>query len=62
MQHSTRPFLLETEEPMPEPSVPEMPSLEHVPQRRTAWARGVPVALTGAIFLSLFWRIPFGAF
>jgi len=47
---------------MSEPSVPEPPSLEDVPQRRTAWARGVPVALTVAIFLILFWRIPFGAF
>jgi hypothetical protein len=47
---------------MHEPSVPESPSLEHTPQRRTAWARGVPVALTVAIFLIIFWRIPFGAF
>jgi hypothetical protein len=47
---------------MSEPSVPEPPSLEDVPQRRTAWARGVPAALTVAIFLILFWRIPFGAF
>ena len=47
---------------MPEPSVPESPSLEDVSRRRTAWARGVPVALTVAIFLIIFWRIPFGAF
>src|SRR5262245_30886648 len=47
---------------MHEPSVPEPPSLEHVPQRHTAWARGVPVALTVVIFLIIFWRIPFGAF
>ena len=47
---------------MHEPSGPEPPSLEHVPQRHSAWARGVPVALTVAIFLIIFWRIPFGAF
>jgi len=47
---------------MPEPSVPEPPSLEHVPQRRTAWARGVPIALTVMIFLIIFWRIPFNTF
>jgi len=47
---------------MHEPSVPESPSLEHTPQRRTAWTRGVPVALTVAIFLIIFWRIPFAAF
>jgi Lysylphosphatidylglycerol synthase TM region len=47
---------------MSEPSMPEPPSLENVPQRRTAWARGVPVVLTVAIFLIIFWRIPFGAF
>jgi Lysylphosphatidylglycerol synthase TM region len=47
---------------MPEPSVPEPPSLEHVPRRHTAWARGVPIALTVVIFLIIFWRIPFGAF
>src|SRR5689334_8627860 len=47
---------------MPEPSVPEPPSLENVPQRHSAWARGVPVALTVAIFLMIFWRIPFSAF
>ena len=47
---------------MCEPSVPEPASLEDVSQRRTAWARGVPVALTVVIFLLIFWRIPFGAF
>src|SRR5262245_64473775 len=47
---------------MHEPSVPEPPSLENVPQRHSAWARGVPVALTVVIFLIIFWRIPFGAF
>jgi hypothetical protein len=47
---------------MHEPSVPELPSLEHTPQRRTAWTRGVPAALTVAIFLIIFWRIPFAAF
>ena len=47
---------------MSEPSVPEPPSLEDVSHRRAAWARGVPVALTVAIFLLIFWRIPFGAF
>ncbi len=47
---------------MYEPSVPEPPSLEDVSHRRAAWARGVPVALTVAIFLLIFWRIPFGAF
>ena len=47
---------------MSEPSVPEPSSLEHVPQRHTAWARGVPVALTVVIFLIIFWRIPFSAF
>ena len=47
---------------MSEPGVPEPPSLEDISHRRTAWARGVPVALTVAIFLIIFWRIPFGAF
>ena len=47
---------------MPEPGVPESPSLEDVSRRRPAWVRGVPVALTVAIFLIIFWRIPFGAF
>src|SRR5712691_8006367 len=47
---------------MYEPGVPEPPSLEDVSRRRTAWARYVPVALTVAIFLVIFWRIPFGAF
>ena len=47
---------------MSEPSVPESPSLEDVSHRRTAWARGVPVVLTVAIFFLIFWRIPFGAF
>src|SRR5262245_33449626 len=47
---------------MPEPSVPEPPSLEHLPQRHTAWARAVPVALTVSIFLIIFWRIPFSTF
>jgi len=45
-----------------EPRVPEPPSLEEVSPRRTTWARGVPVALTVAIFLLIFWRIPFEAF
>src|SRR6266540_1051472 len=62
MQRSTKPSSLWTEEPMYEPSVPEPPSLEDVSHRRAAWARGVPVALTVAIFLLIFWRIPFGAF
>jgi lysylphosphatidylglycerol synthase-like protein len=47
---------------MHEPNAPESPSLEQTPQRRTAWTRGVPVALTVVIFLIIFWRIPFGAF
>src|SRR5215470_7684546 len=47
---------------MSEPSVPDPPSLEDVSRRRTAWARGVPVALTVVIFFLIFWRIPFGAF
>src|SRR5437870_2737821 len=47
---------------MPEPSVPEPPSLKNVPPQHTAWARSVPVALTVAIFLIIFWRIPFGTF
>src|SRR5215510_6658486 len=47
---------------MPEPSVPEPPSLEDVSRRRITWARGVPVALTVVVFLLIFWRIPFGAF
>ena len=47
---------------MSEPSMPELPSLEDVSHRRTAWGRGVPVALTVVIFLLIFWRIPFGAF
>ena len=46
---------------MSEPSVPKPASLEDVSRRRTAWARGVPVALTMVIFLLIFWRIPFGA-
>ena len=47
---------------MSEPSVPDPPLLEDVSRRRTAWARGVPVALTVVIFFLIFWRIPFGAF
>jgi len=47
---------------MCEPGVPEPASLETVARRRTAWARGAPVALTVVIFLLIFWRIPFGAF
>jgi hypothetical protein len=47
---------------MREPSVPKPASLEDVSRRHTAWARGVPVALTVVIFLLIFWRIPFGAF
>src|SRR5262245_58975876 len=47
---------------MSEPSVPEPPALENVPHRRTVWARAVPATLTVAIFLIIFWRIPFGAF
>src|SRR5215475_14475555 len=47
---------------MSEPRVPESPSLEDISRQRTAWARGVPVALTVVIFLIIFWRIPFGAF
>jgi len=47
---------------MCEPRVPEPPALQAVTRRRTAWARGVPVVLTVAIFLLIFWRIPFGAF
>ena len=47
---------------MREPSVPMPASRADVSRRRTAWARGVPVALTVVIFLLIFWRIPFGAF
>jgi hypothetical protein len=47
---------------MSEPSIPKPAPLEDVSRRRTAWARGVPVALTVAIFLLIFWRIPVGAF
>ncbi len=47
---------------MYEPGVPESPSLADSSRRRTAWTRAVPVALTVAIFLFIFWRIPFGAF
>jgi hypothetical protein len=47
---------------MCEPHIPEPPTLQAVARRRTAWARGVPVVLTVAIFLLIFWRIPFGAF
>jgi Lysylphosphatidylglycerol synthase TM region len=47
---------------MSESSLPKPASLEDVSRRRTAWARGVPVALTVVIFLLIFWRIPFGTF
>jgi lysylphosphatidylglycerol synthase-like protein len=47
---------------MREPSVPQPASLDGVSRRRTAWARGVPIVLTVAIFLLIFWRIPFGTF
>src|SRR5438309_5109853 len=47
---------------MHEPGAPESPSLEDASRRHTAWARGVPVVLTVAIFLIIFWRIPFSAF
>src|SRR5262247_1478869 len=62
MRSSTMPSLPSIEESMSEPSVPQPASLEEVSRRRTAWARGVPVALTLVIFLLIFWRIPFGAF
>ena len=47
---------------MSEPHGPESPAVQEVPRWRTALTRGVPVALTVAIFLLIFWRIPFGAF
>ncbi len=47
---------------MCEPHIPEPPTLQTVARRRAAWARGVPVVLTVAIFLLIFWRIPFGDF
>jgi hypothetical protein len=47
---------------MREPSVPQPASLDGVSRRRTTWARGVPIVLTVAIFLLIFWRIPFGTF
>jgi Lysylphosphatidylglycerol synthase TM region len=47
---------------MSEPSIPQPASLGEDSRRRSAWARGVPVALTVVIFLLIFWRIPFGAF
>src|SRR5713101_7073028 len=47
---------------MSEPGVPEPLSLEDMSRRHTTWARYVPVVLTVAIFLVIFWRIPFGAF
>ena len=47
---------------MCEPRVPEPSALQTVARRRTAWTRGVPVALTVVIFLLIFWRIPFSAF
>src|SRR5215510_16479598 len=62
MQPSTKPSPPWPEDSMSEPSIPKPASLEDVPRRRTAWARGVPVALTVVIFLLIFWRIPFGAF
>src|SRR5919108_71807 len=62
MQPSTKPFLPWREDPMSEPGVPTPASRADVSRRRTAWARGVPVALTVVIFLLIFWRIPFGAF
>src|ERR671925_347990 len=62
MQPSTKPSPPRTEDPMSEPSVPKPAPVEDGSRRRTAWARGVPVALTVVIFLLIFWRIPFGAF
>src|SRR5215471_18063575 len=47
---------------MCEPHVPEPPALQAVARRRIAWARVMPVVLTVAIFLLIFWRIPFRAF
>src|SRR5215475_5087090 len=47
---------------MCEPRLPESPAPQAVARRHTAWARGVPVTLTVAVFLLIFWRVPFGAF
>src|SRR5438477_10609083 len=47
---------------MCEPRIPEPSALQTVTRPRTAWMRGVPVALTAVIFLLIFWRIPFSAF
>lgn len=48
---------------MDAPDSPVPPSPEAAPrQPATVWARAIPIALTVAIFLIIFWRIPFGAF
>jgi hypothetical protein len=47
---------------MTEPARTEPASLEDIAQKRTLWARGVPIVLTVVIFSLIFWRIPFGAF
>src|SRR5512132_3189390 len=62
MQPSTKPSPPRHEDSMSERSIPKPAPLADVSRRRTAWARGVPVALTVVIFLLIFWRIPFGAF
>ena len=47
---------------MIEPSISEPNSLKELSGKRNFWARFVPVALTLAIFLFIFWRIPFEEF
>ena len=47
---------------MSDPCVPEPPSVEELSRPRSHWARIVPLGLTLAIFLFIFWRIPFGEF
>ncbi len=47
---------------MDKPSASESLSLEKPTRRRNPWTKFSPIVLTVAIFLFIFWRIPFGEF
>lgn len=47
---------------MGKPSVSRTLSVEKQAQRRNPWTKFSPIVLTVAIFLFIFWRIPFGEF
>ncbi len=62
MKPSTKPSPPRTEESVTKPSVSEPHSLKELSGRRNIWATFAPVGFTFAIFLFIFWRIPFAEF